>query len=315
MSPRWRDARIAFAHVESRPDVAPGPVQMIAAGRNGDWHREALRRSFVAGTTIERYGRVWRMGQARRRENIVIGRIGYERLGELAELWDEQRKDFKETQLPEGLTSPFALNLLTGRVAFQLRAGRIEPNSFTGAFRALLNEGIGLPLWRVDLAVREINWSRWRESVKRIRYVEVRVERPNPNYHGRDEIERIVEGTNAQLVKMIFDAGDEHGGLNIDDPLIREAIEHALDEHGTVKAVGQPGIGAERESVWRSDKEGAPVETRAPVDPATREVESRALEKEVKEPSTVAPTNVPAAERRAITSGDDDDNGDDDSDT
>jgi hypothetical protein len=268
MSPRWRDAAVAFARVE---------ISRVYRDRLAPWKRvvDYLANSLVPGTTIERYGRVWRMGQVRSEGRVFVGRIGYERPGEIAELWDSETRDFKETRLREGLTSPFALSNQNLVVVFQLRAGRIKANSFTGAFQALLNEAIGRPMWRVQPLVVGEDWLRWQSRVDRIDRVEVRVERPNPNYHGRGEVERIVEGTRSRLVKMIFDArDDELDGLNVDDPLIREAIEHALDDHGNVKAVGE--VDGEQ-TVWRSEREGAPVESRVPIDERTREARPDAL--------------------------------------
>jgi len=223
------------------------------------------------------------MGQVADEERAVVGRIGYERAGDLAELWDPELKDFKEERLREGLTSPFALDRSNLVVIFQLRSGRIEHHSFTGAFRALLNEASGEPIWGIRPIVQGVTWERWRESVTRVRHLEVRLERPNPNYQGRDEIERIIEGAKARMVRMVFDAQeDEVEGLNLDDEVVHEAIEHARADYGNVKAVADIDTeGGRQESVWRSDREGAPLETRVPLDPETREARREALVEEL----------------------------------
>lgn len=259
---RPRYARVAFAQ------IAHSVLGSSDAG-------SALEGSIVPGTAIERYDRLWRMGRVARSHRKLVGRIGYERAGEVAELWDPELADFKEQRLKEGLTSPFALDLGTLRIAFQLRAGRIRPTSFTGAFQALLNEVAVEPSWRVHTLVDGETFAEWSEHVRRVKRLEIRLERPNPHYGGHDYVERIIEGTHAQLAKLILEAsGEEVAGLNLDDDLIRQAIAHALDgDYGTVKAVGEEVVqGQLRETEWRSEVEGSPEQTKAPIDPETREV-------------------------------------------
>jgi hypothetical protein len=96
-SGRWRTARVPFAQIEP---AEPG-LPMSES-------RSLPQAAFVPGITIERYGRFWRMGQvaSEQGEGKTTGRIGYERVGDIAELWDEQARDFKERRLREGVTSP-----------------------------------------------------------------------------------------------------------------------------------------------------------------------------------------------------------------
>lgn len=264
---RPRDARVAFAQAVAA-DEAETPIEEL---------RQLIDSAIVAGTAVERYGRVWRMGQARRDAGVIYGRIGYQRQGDLADIWDDHINDFVEQRLQEGLASPFALNETNLVIAFQLRAGRIKPNSFIGAFQALLNESSGETIWAVRPIYQGVDWEQWRASAIRVRHIELKLERPNPNYHGRNQVEQIVEGARARLARVIFDA-DDPAGLDIDDPLIREAIEHARADYGAVKAVGDVVTdGAVHESVWRSDVEGSPIETKVRVNPETREVYAEAL--------------------------------------
>jgi hypothetical protein len=210
------------------------------------------------------------MGQWRREEGMIVGRIGYERAGDLAELWDADRNDFAERRLPEGLTSPFALDPEKLEVVFQLRAGRIRPTSFTKAFQALLNEAGGSRNWRVEHLISGEPFESWVQRVRRVRRLEVRLERPNPDYHGRDRVEELIEGANAQLLKLILET-DDPNGLNLTDELVIEAIDHAA-EHGSVKALGDEVVEQRtRETQWRSDVEGSPVQAKVEVDPQTRE--------------------------------------------
>jgi hypothetical protein len=223
------------------------------------------------------------MGQWRHQHKNVAGRIGYERPGEIAELWDSKRQDFVETRLPEGLTSPFVVDPRRGVIVFQLRAGRIKPQSFVGAFRALLNEASPDDFWRVEYLVQGEPLWEWEARAKRLTRLEVRVERPNPHFGGRREIEEFVESHRARVVKIILEAyADDPQGLTLDQ-FLRQAIEQGLYQ-GNVK------VAAEFDSpqgpevrVWRSDVEGSPEETEVPVDPVTGDASTDAMQQELDE--------------------------------
>jgi hypothetical protein len=243
-----------------------------------------LLESLVPGTYIVRYGRAWRMGQWSFEDGYAVGRIGYERPGEVAELWDERINDFARTTLPEGVTSPFVVSMEQMIVAFQLRAGRIKPTSFTGAFQALLNDATWAD-WRVRPLVRGVNWEIWRESVDRVERVEVVLPRPNPNYRGREHIEQLIEGAHARRTRIVWEASEEDlAGLNLDDAFVRESIEHALDEDAKLRVSGveETDVGP-RQTQWRSEVEGVPQEGQAEVNPETGEAEPEALRREVDE--------------------------------
>lgn len=264
--PRQRQAKIAFGEVSG------------IRGTDG-----IAERALVPGTAIVRYSRLWRLGQWRWLEpgRRISGRIGYERPGEIAELWDPRRNDFVETQLPEGMTSPFLLDVQDGRIAFQLRAGRIKAQSFSGALRALLNEADPNGFWRVEHLAAGEPWSEWQARARRIQKLEIRVERPNPHYGGRDDIEAFVEDHRARVVKLILEAYEtDPQGLTLDE-FIEEAIEQSLYRGNlTATADFQTEFGPERR-VWRKDVEGSPIETKVPADPETGEASPEALADEL----------------------------------
>jgi hypothetical protein len=223
------------------------------------------------------------MGQWRRDGAVIAGRIGYERPGEVAELWDAARRDFVERRLVEGLTSPFVLDPRTGIIVFQLRASRIKPQSFAGAFRSLLNEVAPREEWRVEYIVQGEPWHAWEDRAKRIVRLEVRVERPNPHFGGRRDIESFVEDHRARAVKIILDAyKDDPQGLTLDE-FLRQAVDQALYQ-GSVKAVAEfdTAHGIEQR-VWRSDVEGSPEETTVPLDPETGDASAEAMREELEE--------------------------------
>jgi hypothetical protein len=243
---------------------------------------QALADSIVAGTSITRYGRLWRMAKPTRAGQVIRGRIGFEREGGTAELWDDTAQDFYATRLPEGTTSPFA-DLEMHVAAFQLRPGIIRRRTFTGAFEALLNRARTSTRWRVEDLVRHVSWSQWIADVDRIVELKIRVERPNPRWGGRRRLQRLVEDSGSEVISLAARAPlDAETGLNIRQGLLAEAIEHADENYGQRTAIGEITIeGDKRRVSWRERAEGMPLETSLLTDPSTSEVPTTALERVV----------------------------------
>ncbi len=267
---RLPTGRIAFATLEA--------LTLVGATRPG----EALEQALVVGTRIERHGRVWRMGQWRHEGQAVVGRIGYESTA-TAELWDDEINDFKETSRPLGLTSPFAIDPQTMRVAFQLRGKDIKAKSFTGALQALLNEAAPTDRWRVARETRVVPFDQWAAEVERVTDLRLYLERPNPHYGDRDRVRDIVEGTNSRLVEIAAHADpDDPQGLDLSDPLVREAIAHAERNYGHFTAVAEQ---AGEKSQWSSEHDAMAEVRTAPADPTTKEVSTNALRRELGDPT------------------------------
>lgn len=225
------------------------------------------------GTAVERYGRLWRMGQWQQRGGSFVGRIGFERLGELTEVWDEKAQDFLPPQrIREGTTSPFAIRLSDLHVAFQLRPGKIKPTSFTKALQGLLNDA-AIYRWLVEHDVVEERFDQWQERVRKITSLAVKLERPNPHYRERRRVRSLLEDVRASAARIALkaDPADAQGLALDQDAFLLEAIEHA-QEYGTVSATGLVREQGElRETQWRSEVEGIAPQTKIPVDPDTRE--------------------------------------------
>lgn len=219
------------------------------------------------------------MGQSHEEEGYLFGRIGFQAAG-VTELWNEETNDFEEAQLPAGTTAPFLLDLGSGGLAFQRRPGLIRPTSFTGAFQALLNAASDFAQWRVHQETRKVEWRDWVGSVDRVIELRFRLVRPNPDYEGRPDVERIIEGANAQLAGLVLKTGDDDiEGLDIDDALIAQAIDHA-SRYGTYSALGERE--GEEPVKWTSDQEVVPERT-IDADPATREARAEGLRRELTE--------------------------------
>lgn len=227
--------------------------------------------SLVPGTPVERYNREWRMGPISHQGRYVTGRIGFQRTGGTAEVWDEKAGDFVQRALIEGYTSPFHIDLPKRLVAFQVRPGVIEPNSFIGAFESLLDEASAYQGWTVSHVNNAVEFDEWASSKDRVDELLIRLERPNPHYGDRESIESVVEGANAATVTIrVVAAKDDPDGVNLDDPLISDAIEHVFAGYGYFTAKAGAARSIDR---WDSRVEGAPpVFLTGEVDPETKEV-------------------------------------------
>lgn len=242
---------------------------------------QALRQALIPGTRIERHGRTWRMGKWQEEGNAFVGRIGFQ-ASTMAELWDDETNDFKEMARPLGLTSPFAIDPNEMRVAFQLRGKEIRAKSFTGALQALLNEASPSDRWRVTRDTRQMPLDEWAASVDRVKVVRLALRRPNPHYAGRKRVKDIVEGTNAGMVQIAARAdSDDPQGIDLDDALIREGIQHAHENYGEVRIIGE--VDGEQ-SQWSSDDDAVSEIRTALTDPRTQEVTGRALRRELGDP-------------------------------
>jgi hypothetical protein len=264
--------------------VAFARIELVQVGELTYDPAEALLQSFVPGTQVVRYDREWRMGRVERDGRWVSGRIGYQMSGSAVELWDDDAGDFRRSILPTGNTSPFVVDLEELRIAFQLRAGFIKPNTFTGNFRALLEEATNAYRWRIEHDVDSISWEEWRKRVSRITEVSVKLERPNPNYHGRNRVRNLIEGAGAKIVRLVYRAdpnADE--GLKVDAGLLAEALDHA-EEHGSFEAKGElDKQGFVEPTQWREDVEGSPKKKSVQIDPATGEAPADQLRETLEE--------------------------------
>ncbi len=243
---------------------------------------EALRQSLVPGTRVEIRNRTWRMGKWQEEGKAFVGRIGFQ-ASTMAELWDEEANDFREHARPLGLTSPFAIDPVEMRVAFQLRGKEIQAKSFTGALQALLNEASPGDRWRVSRDTRQVPLEAWAESVDRVRAVRLTLRRPNPHYGSRKKIRDVIEGTNAGMVQIAARADpDDPQGIDLSDPLVSEGIEHAQHNYGEARITGETNG---EQSQWSSEDDSASELRVALADPSTHEVSGRSLRHELGDPT------------------------------
>jgi|ERR1039458_8850688 hypothetical protein len=285
-----RSAQVAFARLRLRED--PRDSTDLFSVPDSDAFLQSLR----VGARETRYGRTWRMAQWHQADpQYVLGRIGFEVAG-ATETWSEARRDFQVTEMTQGHTSPFAVDLRTLRVAFQLRPGQIKVRTFTENFRALL-EAAGPYLWEVRPESDRPSWEDWLASVARVNEVRVTIHTPNPHYEF-DEAERLLEGAHARSMRIIATAGpDEVGGINIDAAWLAGVLGHA-GSYGSYSAKGETPQG--QATSWNQRDEGRPRRVTSGVDPQTTEVQAERLAQELEsEPPqmAVAPPSEPRRPR------------------
>jgi hypothetical protein len=232
----------------------------------------ALEEALPAGKHIFRHKRKWRLTEHTTVDGWMSGRLGFDSQVS-AGLWNEPRKDYDRIH-PSQIT-PWVIETTTGRVAFELKAGSIKPESFRGTFQALLNEGATIFRWRVSLEEQSYpSWEEWTESVSRITNLRVKMTVPNPRYRG-ELVEHLFDDAKLSAATLAVQGDD----IDLDDSeLLVQSIEHAQRGYGRIRAKGVSGPDAERRE-WRSEEHGAPAREEAPRDPETMEVPAGSLRK------------------------------------
>jgi hypothetical protein len=218
------------------------------------------------------------LGQTDETDGIITGKLGFESHAP-GSRFDDELGDFVLADRETGTYSGFAVSLEHMRVAFQTRGNVIKPQSFAGALQTLLNENTPTERWRVEREHSDLSWTEWLKRVQRIDRVRVKVERPNPNYHGRKRVEGLIEGLNAEVAEVAAKADSKDPqGLDPNDGLLDELIGHA-ERYGSVDAQGDDAGGASIRYTTGSRTDEIEVE----VDPVTRDVSPEELRRHVDE--------------------------------
>jgi hypothetical protein len=246
----------------------------------------SLESSVATGLPVTRYGRTWRIGRVVIKGNVLTGRMGYDRAAG-TEAWDEKAQDFRDIIVQEGKASPFALDLLTGEVAFQLRGSDIKSDTFTWNFQALLNAGSKLNevgvRWRVRPDLHGEPFEEFIARAERVTMLDFTLLEPNPHYGKRRRVEALVADTGSRMTRVVMTADpDDIAGINVDASFVQQAVEHVKMNYGKVRVDAEVAEGGTvQPERWRSEVEGSPRVSYAGVDPTTGEVSPGALTAEV----------------------------------
>jgi hypothetical protein len=237
---------------------------------------EASTAALIPGTSVERYGRVWHLGQIAREGDVLTGRAGYDARDTRTHVWDPKRNDFVVVRPLLGQTSQFALDLASMRIAFQLRSGTIRVQTFRGALQGLMRKNSRYR-WIVEFAgTTQPSWEDWLNSVERVTHLNFTLTRPNPRFR-RQVIQDVFEDTKVEAFQWGFTAPKD-GTLDVQgSELITASIDHATHYGGYTAAGVEVADGREEKTEWKSDIEREVLTTQIPLDQNSGEVETSDL--------------------------------------
>jgi hypothetical protein len=207
----------------------------------------AVDQSWEAGAEVTRYGRRWTLSRVLESdEQGVYGKIGFVKAGQLETLsFDRKQFDFVRGEAQSGVVVPFLISSDLV-VSYQLIGSLVKENTFINALEDLLNQNMkALFAWRVSPLTFEITYEDWRQSVAHVTRFDLRLEQPNPHYHGDQIAEDLVEGLRTEYTRLTGVARDETVGIETNSTAFRQALDHVLRNYGKATLVGVDSDGAQ----------------------------------------------------------------------
>jgi hypothetical protein len=222
---------------------------------------EALLASWQPGASTTRYRRTWVLSRLRTQKGAVwTGRIGFVQEGEIITVvWNPIDQDFSHEAAASGVVVPFAINVSTGLIAFQLISGVVRPTTFTMALQSILNLNPTYR-WNIEPLAFQRSFEEWRERVPVVSEFSFRLEVPNPRYVNEPEVERLLEQLRLQVATLVGKARDGES-INLDADLFKQSLDHVRRKYGRGVIRGRDDAGIETE--WDSSRGGTvPVRRR-----------------------------------------------------
>ena len=138
--------------------------------------------------------------------------------------------------------------------------------------------------WRIETAKNEMSFVQWRPTVRKVTRMRFNVLPPNPNYEGRPDLERLIEGASLSAAEINLHSDN---GIITDTEIVTELLDHVDRGYGRTVAVGEREVveGQVVESMSTSELHGETEVIVAPANPETGEVERETLRQELTEPS------------------------------
>lgn len=211
------------------------------------------------GRSVTRYSREWIIGKTQRDGDVLSGRIGFRGAEEVAEVYDDRVKDFREVAVPAGLAVQFAVDLAQLRLAVQPRGSAIKLNGLIGAFRALLSEGEHT--WRVSSPGKKTTYQEWLQTVDKVLEVKLSVRKPNPHYRDTPDLEALLEQAEAEAAKVTLRSDQ---GLDMASPFVNQTMVHIAAGYGEATMRGsRQEVSGQSETIYNtvlgSEEQGAEV--------------------------------------------------------
>ncbi|MCL2489567.1 MAG: hypothetical protein FWF36_02390 [Propionibacteriaceae bacterium] len=196
---------------------------------------EYVETCLQAGRSTKRYGREWILGQGKRDDQLLTGRIGFRGAQGVAEVYDDSIKDFRPMAVPAGLAVSYVVNLVTLKLAVQPRGSEIKLNGLIGAFRALLSSD--REMWKVSIPGKvAITYTEWLETVDKVTEVKFHLRKPNPHYQDTPDLQALLDQAEAESARLRLRSSE---GLDVSSPFVTQSMKHVGLGYGDAVLVGQ----------------------------------------------------------------------------
>ena len=252
--------------------VAHAEIRQEGLGQHGtlEFFRSALATSWVPGTRVTRYTRTWILSRRESENGLLTGEIGFVEEGELETVvFDDSEQVFRRGEASSGVVVPFVIDDANRVVTFPLTSGTVRPTTVTGNLEALLNAE-GTYRWNIVPISYPMGFDEWRQSVSGVGRVNARLTYPNPNWTGRSELEKIMDGFRAEVVRIVASA-EEGGSLDIESSWFQQTIDHARLGYGKATVSGTDRTTGTESNFTLTEKGGSvPAISRVPINDETK---------------------------------------------
>jgi hypothetical protein len=222
------------------------PSQGSLLGEGADLVRKALE----PGRPTVRSAKIWHIGDVGEQEGLFYARLGYGAQVRV-DRWQEREKTFTRTHFIGGVAAPFLIRMSDLVIAYQPRKQDIRQSSFVATLREMLKYGKDGADWRIESPTgRALSFDAWRGDVARITRLRFSFERND----------RTPPPMLSTTVDMLLHACPDRaaiewwadGGLNSDDPLVRELRNLVAAGFAEMTAEGRRGDSTNAIRQWTS---------------------------------------------------------------
>ena len=219
-------------------------LEGLGAAMGADDYRSALEQSWIGGTRITHEANDWLLSKPTHfSSNVWTGHFGFVLEDDLPTVeWDEETSEFLQRNLDRGTAFPFMVDTSKRLLSIQLFGSRTAA-ALTQRLKALLDEN-GVHYWSINLLVRRMTFEQWRTTVSGITEIKARLERPNPKWKNKPQLQELVAQTNSGVVRLEAKSSP-HEFVNMDSDWGRELLDHVSDGYGSIDVVGRDVVTAE----------------------------------------------------------------------
>ncbi len=221
--------RVAHARID---------LKGIWAAGGDDQFQAALEQSWVAGEEVFRYGRKWRISRHIEMDQAFwSGHIGYVEGDAFSTLaWNEETKEFDRGEASGGVVIPFVVNIPQRMLSFQYATRDVKLHTVTGNLQALLSKQSTYD-WEVAPLSLKQTFEEWHASVTSISTLAALLRQPNPNWEDREKIADLLDGLEAEFVRLSARAS-EGVSIRTDSSWFIQLMDHVRRGYGQATMTG-----------------------------------------------------------------------------